>query len=126
MLNPYPIKKETASLITRDGISLAADIYRPDSRESFPIFSTLTLSWFYLFSALPIFVNEDTKNKHFSMESGEFLTFFGNFTRYSTGELASCQNRSICSLEHCNMCKRLAIAPCAHCFELFSSLSFIL
>ncbi len=37
MLNPYPIKKETASLITKDGISLAADIYRPDSRESFPI-----------------------------------------------------------------------------------------
>ncbi|MFN7555402.1 CocE/NonD family hydrolase, partial [Microcystis sp.] len=37
MLNPYPIKKETASLITRDGISLVADIYRPDSRESLPI-----------------------------------------------------------------------------------------
>ncbi|MFM2380899.1 MAG: hypothetical protein RLZZ143_3482, partial [Cyanobacteriota bacterium] len=37
MLNPYPIKKETASLITKDGISLVADIYRPDSRESFPI-----------------------------------------------------------------------------------------
>jgi len=28
----------------------------------------------------------------------------------------------ICSLEHCNMCKRLAIAPCAHCFELLSAL----
>ena len=32
---------------------------------SFPIFSTLTLNRFYLFSALPIFINEDTKNKHF-------------------------------------------------------------
>ena len=37
MFNPHPIKKETASLITKDGISLAADIYRPDSRESLPI-----------------------------------------------------------------------------------------
>jgi putative CocE/NonD family hydrolase len=37
MFNPYPIKKETASFITKDGISLAADIYRPDSREFFPI-----------------------------------------------------------------------------------------
>jgi hypothetical protein len=32
---------------------------------SFPIFSTLSLNRFYLFSALPIFINEDTKNKHF-------------------------------------------------------------
>jgi len=32
---------------------------------SFPIFSTLTLSQLYLFSALPIFIEENTKNKHF-------------------------------------------------------------
>ncbi|MGK7939033.1 MAG: CocE/NonD family hydrolase [Crocosphaera sp.] len=33
----YQVKQEKASLITRDGIRLDADIYRPDSMESFPI-----------------------------------------------------------------------------------------
>ncbi|MGB5594711.1 MAG: CocE/NonD family hydrolase [Crocosphaera sp.] len=33
----YQVKQETLSLITRDGIRLDADIYRPHSNESFPI-----------------------------------------------------------------------------------------
>ncbi|MDJ0511411.1 MAG: CocE/NonD family hydrolase [Crocosphaera sp.] len=33
----YQVKQETVSLITKDGIRLDADIYRPDSIESFPI-----------------------------------------------------------------------------------------
>jgi uncharacterized protein len=37
MLDRYSIKKETVSFITKDGICLTADIYRPDSCESFPI-----------------------------------------------------------------------------------------
>jgi hypothetical protein len=38
---------------------------------SFPIVSTLTLSRLYLFSALPIFINENTNNNYF--------LFFFNF-----------------------------------------------
>ncbi|NEQ86996.1 MAG: S15 family X-Pro dipeptidyl-peptidase, partial [Moorea sp. SIO2I5] len=31
------IKQETASMVTRDGVRLDADIYRPDSAGEFPI-----------------------------------------------------------------------------------------
>ncbi|MGK7930994.1 MAG: CocE/NonD family hydrolase [Microcystaceae cyanobacterium] len=33
----YAVKLETASLYTRDGIRLDADIYRPESQETFPV-----------------------------------------------------------------------------------------
>jgi uncharacterized protein len=33
----YPVRQETASMYTRDGVRLDADIYRPDSEETFPI-----------------------------------------------------------------------------------------
>jgi putative CocE/NonD family hydrolase len=33
----YPVSRETASFLTRDGIRLDADIYRPDRAASFPI-----------------------------------------------------------------------------------------
>jgi uncharacterized protein len=37
MIDRYPVIQETASIRTRDGIRLDADIYRPDSGESLPI-----------------------------------------------------------------------------------------
>ncbi|WP_317134522.1 CocE/NonD family hydrolase [Leptolyngbya sp. 7M] len=34
----YPVgSKQTLSMLTRDGIRLDADVYRPDSAESFPV-----------------------------------------------------------------------------------------
>jgi predicted acyl esterase len=31
------VKKETASMVTRDGVRLDADIYRPDAEGEFPV-----------------------------------------------------------------------------------------
>ena len=33
----YQVKQETLSFTTRDGVRLDADVYRPQSNESFPI-----------------------------------------------------------------------------------------
>ena len=33
----FNVKKETASLLTRDGVRLDADIYRPDAPGEFPV-----------------------------------------------------------------------------------------
>ena len=46
-------------------LSLMIITKNPCKITSFPIFSTLTLGRFYLFPVLPIFINEDTKNKNF-------------------------------------------------------------
>jgi hypothetical protein len=54
---------------------------------SFPIFSTLTLNRFYLFSALSIFINEDTRNKHFPFF--QFLPYV-TFTYFHRWKYKSC------------------------------------
>ncbi len=49
----------------------------------------------------------------------------GCFSRIPSSKQARFQNKSSSSVEHFNMCKRLVIAPGAHCFEKLSGLKKI-